>query len=139
MELNMRIVEYAQVIIDDANMLLREESSLSERQRKLASNIPARAERLILLYAHFPSGLGFENRLDPFRRTLNGVFYDAKETITGILACCVIIENHLKTPPISEKDAETFLHIKHYYNLIDDEIQKSGKDLNKWYKRIVDC
>ena len=133
MELKMRIVEYTQVIIDDTNMLLREESSLSERQRKLFSTIPMHAEEIIALYEQCLSELAVENDVHLCIRSVAGVFHDARGMVAGIQARCFLIDNYHKTPLWSEKDTEIFLHIKQYNTLITDEIEKSQND---WHKGI---
>jgi len=119
MELDKRIVEYANIIIGDANGLLSDAKNLTEQQQQFVSRISAAAERLILTndqYSWRPLPTDDVASQD----LLLVVVHDLRMPVALMLGYRDVLEQFEDISSWSEKEVATLHHIGEQLSMIEE-------------------
>ena len=119
MDLDKRIVEYANIIISDANGLLSVAKNLTEQQRHFVSRISAAAERLILANDQYLSQpLPTDSVVS--QELLIVVVHDLRMPVALMLGYCDVLKQFEDISSWSEKEVATLHHIGEHISLIEE-------------------
>ena len=121
MELDKRIVEYANVIISDAKLPLSEGNHLTENQRHYVERIAAAAERLISINDQYlPQSLPSDSEAS--HEKIIVVVHDLRMPIALMIGYCDVLEQYEDKSAWSEKEIETLKHIRDHIKIIEQLI-----------------
>ena len=118
MELDKRVVEYASLILNDANILLNENSNLSPRQRKYIEQIAWASGNLIEAYNQYANAL--TNRVMPHEWSAldRDISHDLGELCTVVKTRLYLVEKIDSTVSWTEAHKSILVNIEHASSLI---------------------
>ncbi|MBA3870480.1 MAG: hypothetical protein H0X30_15160 [Anaerolineae bacterium] len=121
MELDKQIVEYANVIISDANLPLSEGNHLTENQRHFVDRIVAAAQRLIVIYDQYlPRSLPSDSEAS--HEMIIVVVHDLRMPISLMIGYCDVLEQYEDKSAWSEKEIAALKHIRDYIKMTEQVI-----------------
>lgn len=118
MELDKRVVEYASLILNNANILLNENNNLSPRQRKCFELIVIGANMFIEVYNQFVSALATEVVPHEQRRLERDMAHELGCACSIIITRCYLAEKVDSTLNWTESHKSILVNIEQFASLI---------------------